>query len=111
MNILDELYAILTNMGFSVETGVFSDKAPDEYIIITPMVDNFPIFADNYPLLEKQEARLSLYSKKNYLISKKQVVKTLIGLGFTITGQIHLGREDDTSYFHAAIDVEKCYEF
>ena len=111
MNILEELNTILGELGFSVETGVFSGQAPDEYVVITPMVDNFPIFADNLPVLEKQEARISLFSKRNYLKRKKFIVLVLTGLEFTITGQTHVGREDDTGYFHAAIDVEKCYEF
>ena len=111
MNILEDLYGILTGLGLDVETGVFSGQAPDEYIIITPLSDTFPLFGDNMPLLEAQEARLSLYSKKNYINRKKSVVETLIKLGFTITGQTYLGREDDTGYFHASIDVKKCYEF
>ena len=111
MNILSELNQALSDMGFDVETGVFSGEAPDEYIVLTSMSDTFPLFADNMPVVEAQEVRISLFSKKNYINRKKQMVKNLLDLGFTITGQNHLGREDDTGFFHAAVDVVKSYEF
>jgi hypothetical protein len=111
VNILEDLYRILTGLGLDVETGVFSGLAPDDYVIITPMVDTFPLFGDNLPLLETQEVRLFLYSKTNYTNRKKLVVETLVNLGFTITAQVYIGREDDTGYFHTAVDVSKCYAF
>ena len=111
MNILSDLNDALSALGFAVETGVFSGEAPDEYVVLTSMSDTFPMFADNKPVVEAQEVRISLYSKQNYISRKKAMVKHLLDLGFTITGQNHLGREDDTGYFHAAIDVEKCYEY
>ena len=111
MNILEELYGILTNLGLDVETGVFSGAAPDEYVVITPMSDFFPLYGDNLPLMETQEVRISLYSKINYVNRKKLILDTLLKLGFTITGLSYLGREDDTGYFHASIDVQKCYDF
>ena len=98
-------------MGFDVETGAFSGEAPDEYVVLTSMSDTFPIFADNKPVFEAQEVRISLYSKQNYLSRKKKMVKALVDLDFTITGQTHLGREEDTGYFHAAVDVVKSYKF
>ena len=111
MTILEELYNILTGLGLDVETGVFNDRAPDEYIVITPMLDTFPLFGDNMPILESSEVRISLYSQKNYINRKKLIVETLLNMGFTITGQTHLGREEDTGYFHASIDVSKSYIF
>jgi len=64
MNILSELTGLLG--GFApIETGVFSDEAPSEYIVITPLVDTFELFGDNRPGYETQEARLSIFSKKN----------------------------------------------
>ena len=111
VNILDELYSVLTGLGLNVETGVFSGHAPDEYVVITPMVDIFPVFADNLPVIETQEVKVSLFSKRNYLNRKRLIIETLINLGFTITAQTYLGREDDTGYFHVSIDVKKAYSF
>ena len=109
MNILTELNALLTPI-LPVETGVFSGKAPDEYVVVTPMADTFPVHADNRPQCETQEARLSLFSKGNYLKRKQQTVSALFGADFTITSRLYIGCEDDTGYHHYAIDVAKNYE-
>jgi hypothetical protein len=109
MNILTELNALLAPV-LPVETGIFSGKAPDEYIVITPMADVFELHADNRPQAETQEARLSLYSKGNYLARKNQVVKALLDADFTITARIYVGYETDSQYHHAAIDVAKNYD-
>jgi hypothetical protein len=109
MNILEELNRLLTGLGIPVETGVFTGKAPDEYVVITPLSDDLGLYADNLPQTETQGARLSLYSKRNYLRRKRQIVRLLLDREFTVTGQFYVGREDDTGYFHASVDVIKEY--
>ena len=47
MNILSELKEILSILDIPMETGVFSSTSPNEYIVLTPMADNFDYFADN----------------------------------------------------------------
>ena len=110
MSFLSELNTLLTGLSVSVETGVFSGKAPDEYIVITPLADTFPIHADNRPQNETQEARLSLFSKGNYIKRKNEIVRALLAADFTITDRLYVGHEDDTGYHHYAIDVAKNYE-
>ena len=110
MNILTELNALLSGLGLSVETGVFSETAPDEYIVITPMADTFPVHADNCPQCEMQEARLSLFSKENYIKRKNETVGALLKADFTVTARQYIGYETDTAYHHYAIDVAKNYE-
>lgn len=107
--ILSELNALLSPI-LSVETGVFSGKAPDEYIVITPMADTFELHANNRPGFDTQEARLSLFSKGNYLKRKNQIVRALLGADFSITARMYIGHENDTGYHHYAIDVAKTYE-
>ena len=109
MNILEELTGLLDGLGIRVETGVFSDVAPEEYIVITPLTDTFQLFANNQPGYDQQEARLSLYSKRNYLALKNSVVLGLLAADFTITDRLYIGHEDDTGYHHYAIDVAKIY--
>ena len=111
MSILQELNTILEELGVPVETGVFSDKAPDEYVVITPMGDNFGDFADNQPLYETQEARVSLYSKSNYVKRKNQIVKALLADEITVTDRRYIGYENDTGYHHYAVDAAKEYFF
>ena len=109
MSILTETNALLGGLSIPVETGVFSGKAPDEYMVITPLADTFPIHADNRPQSETQEARLSLFSKGNYLRRKNEIVQALLAEDFTITSRLYIGHEADTGYHHYAIDVAKNY--
>jgi len=109
VNILEDLTALLSGLGVSVETGIFSDIAPDEYVVVTPMADGFPLFADDIPEYDQQEARLSVYSKGNYLALKSKIIKALLSGDFTITARQYIGHEDDTKYHHYAIDVAKLY--
>jgi len=110
MSFLTEINALLAGLPIPVETGVFSDKAPDEYVVITPLADTFELHADNRPQSETQEARLSLFSKANYLRRKNEIVRLLLAADFTITARQYVGHEADTGFHHYAIDVAKNYE-
>ena len=110
MSLLSELDTLLSNCGIPVETGIFSDKAPDTYLVITPLTETFELHADNTPGYETQEARLSLYSKGSYTKAKNAVVRTLLGADFYITDRRYIGFETDTGYHHYAIDVAKLYQ-
>jgi hypothetical protein len=110
MSILESLNLTLSALGVPTETGVFSDSPPDEYIVITPMVDTFQVFADDSPQEETQEARLSLFTKGSYTKLKNQVVKALLNSDFIITDRRFIGHEDDTGFHHYAIDVVQNYE-
>lgn len=110
MNILTELTALLKSLGLPVETGVFSGAAPEEYVVVTPLLDDFLFFGDDRPEFESQEARISLYSKGNYLARKVAITKALLDGGFTITERRYLGHEDDTRYHHYYFDCAKIYK-
>lgn len=109
MNILESLNRIIILLDIPVETGVFSGIAPEEYVVITPLADDFVFHSDNLPEYETQEARLSLYTKGNYLVMKDKVVRALLATGITITSRLYITHEDDTGYHHYAIDVAKIY--
>lgn len=109
MSLLSELKIVIEAVGLPVETGVFSDEPPDEYVVVTPLADTYELHADNLPGYETQEARLSLFSRGNYLKRKKQLSKALLAADFTITDRRYIGHEDDTGYHHNAIDVAKLY--
>lgn len=109
MSLLSELTEIAKSCGLPVETGVFSEEVPEEYLVITPMADTFALHADNLPEYETQEARLSLYAKGSYTQYKNMLVRSLLGADFTITDRRYIGHEDDTGYHHYAIDVAKTY--
>jgi hypothetical protein len=110
MSLLADLIHILGPLNIPVETGVFSDTPPDEYLIITPMSDRLDLFADNEAYMILSEARLSLFTKKNYMKHKKELTKVLQSGGVTITDRQYVGYEHDTKFHHYAIDVMKEYE-
>ena len=49
MSILSELKGILSSLEIPIETGVFSDTPPDEYLVLTPITDELNYFADDFP--------------------------------------------------------------
>ena len=109
MNILEETTSLVTSLGIPVETGVFSDIAPDTYCVLTPLSDTFELFGDNMPGYETQEVRISLYSKNNYLQVKNTLVNILLTAGFTITARQYIAHEDDTGYHHYSVDIMMTY--
>ncbi len=109
MSILAQLNTIITGLGLPVETGVFSGKAPPEYVVITPLADTFALHADNRPQRDIREARLSLYVQGNYLRRHNAVVRALLAADFTVTARQYVGHEPDTNYHHTAIDVAYDY--
>ena len=109
MSLLSELKTVIEAVGLPVETGVFSDEPPEEYVVVTPLADTYELHADNLPGYETQEARLSLFSKGNYTQRKAQLSKALLAADFVITDRRYIGHEDDTGYHHYAIDVAKLY--
>lgn len=108
-SILKDVQAVLQQTGLPIETGIFSKKVPEEYLVITPMTDTFELYADNLPQHEIQEARLSLFTKRNYMARKNETVGLLLAAGFTITDRRYIGLESDTGFHHFAIDVAKEY--
>ena len=108
-SILRDLKKTLMVTGLPMETGVFSDQVPEEYLVIIPMNDLFDLFADNLPQMDLQEARISLFTKGNYMARKNQVVVLLISSNFTITDRRYIGEEAETGFHNIAIDVAKEY--
>lgn len=111
MSLYSEIKTALSDLDVQIETGVFSNMPPDRYIVITPLGDEFPLHSDNVPECEVCSARLSVFSKDNYLSLVRTVTKYLLLKEFTITDRRYIGHEDDTGYHHYAIDVEKEYEW
>ncbi len=109
MSLLQELNTLLSPIA-PVETGVFSESAPNRYVVITPLADTFALYTDDGPHHETQEARLSLFDKGSYTAMKNRIVRSLLNADFTITDRRYIGHEDDTGYHHYAIDVAKNYE-
>lgn len=109
-SILEELNVCLAELGLPVETGAMTDKAPDAYIVLTPLADTFDLHADNSPGVDVQEVRLSLFSKGSYTAAKNRLVRLLLRKDFTITDRRYNGYETDTGYHQYVVDVARYYE-
>lgn len=110
MSNLSNIITALKPLNIPIETVSFTGKPPDEYIVLTPLSDSFEVFADNMPQSEIQEARISLFSKHNYLARKNAISRLLLNADFTITDRRYIGFEDDTKYHHYVLDLQKHYE-
>lgn len=110
MSILSDVHAILGTLAIPVETGVFTDKAPDEYVVVVPLLDTFDLHADNAPGVDVQEVRLSIYTKGNYTQLKNRIVRSLLSQDLTVTGRQYIGYETETGYHHCNVDVAHYYE-
>ena len=110
MSVLADLQTTLGGLQIPIETGVFTDKAPDQYMVVVPLSDTFELHADNTPEGETQEARISIYTQGSYTKAKNAIVRTLFGTDMYITDRRYIGFETDTGYHHYVIDVAKIYE-
>ena len=110
MSLLSDLQETLSALPVPVETGVFTDEAPAQYIVIVPLSDIFDLHADNTPGIDIQEVRLSLYSQGSYTSVKNRLVKALLAAGYTITDRQYIGYETETGYHHYNVDVAQYYE-
>ena len=83
MSILSELKAALSPLEIPIKTGVFGKSPPDEYLVLTPITDNFDAFADDFPEYEVSEVRISIFAKSNYIELKSRITHILMGSGVT----------------------------
>ena len=111
MSALSEINTVLAGLSIPVETGTFSDEAPDTYAVLVPLTDTFDLHSDNYPGVDVQEVRVSLFSKGSYTALKNSIVTALLDAGFTVTERVYVGYEPETGYHHYAVDAAQYYEF
>lgn len=110
MSLLSDINEVLMPIGIPIETGIFSGVPPDEYLVFIPLTDIFEVHADNRPSFDVQEVRISLFSRGNYQMRKRQITVALLNADITVTERRYIGFEEDTKYHHYAIDVAKEYE-
>ncbi len=104
--LLENLSHIAKQLGLAYAVSCYTDSpTPDTYLVFTPLTDSFEIFADNTPGVEIEQARISLFTKTNYLALRDQITKALISARLVITGRRYIGYEADTGFHHYSIDV------
>ena len=108
--LLTTLTDLMGGLNLPVETGVYKNKATDRYVVLTPLSDNYGVYADNRPNAETQEVRISIFVKGNYLKIKNTIARALLDADITVTDRRYIGYENDKEKYHYAIDVAKNYE-
>lgn len=110
MSFLSEIQGLLAPLNVPVETGSFTDAAPDTYLVVVPLAEKFDCFADNLPQVDICEARISIFAKGNYTALKNAVVKAFLDAEFTITDRRYIGYENESGYHHYNVDVANYHE-
>lgn len=105
MSLLTKLTSLAKSLDIPSATVHFSEEAPDMYLVFTPLSDTLDLFADNLPLAETEEIRISLFSKGNYQTLKNKLTHALLTEGITITERRLIGLEEDTGFYHYSLDV------
>ena len=105
MSMLSDIKEILLPINIYMETGVFTDKSLDRYIVFAPIEQFYDVFADNKPLIDVHEVRISIYTKGNYSKLKNDIVNAFLKAEYTITNRQYIGYETDTGYHHYDSDV------
>jgi len=109
MNLIFEVSQLLTRMEIPFEVGHYSEKPPNDYVVIIPLSDSFGFSADDNPQCDVQEVRLALYTKGNFTMLKQSLTESLLDGDFTITERRYVAFEADTQFHHLSIDVKKVY--
>ena len=85
MNILAQVNLLLSRLSIPVETGSMKQATSDKYIVLVPLADSYPVSADNLPIADVQELRITIFSKENYIKLKNQIISILLSNDFCIT--------------------------
>jgi hypothetical protein len=109
MTLLEDLVTLIAALDIPVETGVFSGEPPDTYVVLTPLSDSFAMNADDCPGADVQEVRISLFSRNNTRLIRKQIIRAILHAGITITNRMYIEYEPDTQLHHYEIDTAKAY--
>ena len=106
MSLLEILNQLAQQLGLPSAVALYTKTpAPDTYLVITPLVDTFEVFADNTPGVQTEEARIAVFTRGNYLPLRDRLTTALLEAGLTITARQYVGYEPDPRFHHYAIDV------
>lgn len=104
--LLEQLSGIAERLKLPYAVSLYTTTpAPDTYLVFTPLADSFEVFADNEPGAEVEEARISLFTTRNYLALRDRLTNTLLEAGVTVTARRYVGFEADTGFHHYSVDV------
>ncbi len=105
MTISQKIIKALASLNIPITLVENQVRTASEYIVLIPISDTFPVYANNRPLAEINEMELAVYIKGNYLDLIDKILKLLITAEFAITDRRYVEYEATTKFHHYAIDV------
>ena len=66
-------------------------QQPDAFLVIIPGMDDFPVCADDRPIVETEEVELALYCKGNYLKMRDEITTRLLYADITVNSPEVMG--------------------
>lgn len=105
MSLLTKTNNIAKELELVVETGGFTEPAPDLYLVLTPLLHSYEYFSDNKPQVDVEEIRVSIFSKGNYNSTRRKLETEFLKEEIFITDRRYIEYEEDTGYHHYVIDI------
>jgi len=109
VSLLEALTELVLSLGIPVETGQFTDRAPDTYCVLTELSETAALEADDGAVYDRRECRISLYTKGSYTALRRQIVLALMDADFTVTDRTYGGRDAETGYHTYTVDTAKIF--
>ena len=74
-------------------------------MVIIPGTDDFPVCADDRPIVETEEVELALYCKGNYLKMRMRLPQDFWMLTLRLYPEKYMEFEKETKYHHYIFEV------
>lgn len=117
MSLLETITTILnesTEIKFATgefETGAYNQLADSEdYIAVIPQ-ETLTLSADDAPLREIQNARITIYAAADWQAAEYAIVRACIAAGLFVTSRTYGGWSDEDKRHAYNIDVAQSYPF
>ena len=109
MSLLEDLGTSLDRLKIVFGVGEYPEKPPDTFVVLIPILDEFPVMGDGIPLDDLQHVRISIFCQGDYKPEAKRVTRVVTAADMCVTGRGYAGFERDTGYHNYVIDVAKYY--
>ncbi len=108
MSVITSINQALATAGFTPgEVGSVHGPPGEEHITITPDYDDFPVEADNNPLIDAQHADVHFFMLGDYRARIKLAVSAFLAQGLIIEDRRYIEMEEEFKLHHYVISVTK----
>lgn len=111
MTVYQTINSILSELKIPCETLEFKKAPqPDTFVVLTPISDDFDLYAGDSPTVEVNSVRINLYTKRNFIKTVRDITNALFLNDFSVTDRRLANFDKDTRYSHYAIECEKIWD-